>query len=467
MSTFIWSADLILCIRYLTQIGGVDIFWTGSRLGLLQTPLPPVGEPIKGQASVPIRYFFNTVTFSYTTSFWNFDRWSSELDWLALRGVNLPLQWIGYEWVLVQTLREGGLEDEEIFPFLSGPCFESWNRFGNIQGGWGVGSAEGIPEKWVEDQFELGKNVTARMVELGMTPVLPAFTGFVPRALSAHYPNASIVNGSQWSGFPTALTNVSFLESFDPLFAQLQETFLKIQREAFGEVTHVYTLDQYNENVPASGDTGYLSNISSSTFASLRAVDPEAIWMMQGWEFFDLESFWTAERVEAFLEGAPEPDSMIILDLYSEAEPQWSRLESYFGKIWVWCELHNYGGSLGWEGNLATLASNPLAALASPGSSMAGIGATMEGQEGDEIIYDFILDQAWSSTPLHIGSWVHSWVSSRYPVSSLPQAVYQIWEILSSTVYNNTVPNTFATTRGIHELPPAPTGLVNLFLIYS
>ena len=89
---------------YLTEFGGVDIFWTGSRLENLRSPLPKVGTKVSGSAIVPYRYHFNTVTFGYTTAFWNFDKWSLLLDWLALRGVNLPLAWNGYEAILLQAV---------------------------------------------------------------------------------------------------------------------------------------------------------------------------------------------------------------------------------------------------------------------------------------------------------------------------------------------------------------------------
>lgn len=46
--------------RYLTEIGKVDIYWTGSRLDRLATEMPPVGNNITRQAIVPWRYHFNT-----------------------------------------------------------------------------------------------------------------------------------------------------------------------------------------------------------------------------------------------------------------------------------------------------------------------------------------------------------------------------------------------------------------------
>ncbi|KAI0348304.1 alpha-N-acetylglucosaminidase [Trametopsis cervina] len=447
---------------YLTEFGGVDIWWTGSRLHELASPLPKVGKTVKGSSLVPWRYHFNTVTFGYTTAFWNFDKWELLLDWLALRGVNLPLAWNGYEAILIQVFQDFGLSHDEIFDFLAGGPFLPWNRFGNMQGSWGGP----LPMQWVTDQFNMQKNqILPRMLELGMTPILPSFTGFVPRALHTHYPNASMVNGSGWEGFPTSFTNDTFLEPFDPLFAEMQKSFIAKQQAAYGNITHFYTLDQYNEIDPFSGNTTYLSSISSSTVASLRAADPEAIWVLQGWLFFSSATFWTDDRIEAYLGGVTDNDAMLVLDLYSEAAPQWNRTNSYFGKPWVWCELHDYGGNMGMQGNLPEITAGPIAALHSNGSTMTGMGLTMEGQEpGNEIVYDVLLDQAWSSTPLALDSYVSKWAARRYGVKTLPSNVNKAWQILASTVYNTTNPNAQATIKSIFELTPNadPKSLVGL-----
>lgn len=457
---YIECTTISACARglytYVTEFGGVDIWWTGSRLDQLPHKLPIINEPITRSAIVPYRYFFNTVTFDYTTAFYTFDDWSLLLDWLALRGVNLPLAWVGYEHILIEVFREVGLNDAEIAGFMSGPAFQAWNRFGNIQGSW----TGDLPTQWINDQFALQKQIILRMVELGMTPVLPSFTGFVPRALHNLYPNASIVNGSQWAGFPSIYTNDSFLEPFDPLFANMQKSLIDKQIAAYGSVSHIYTLDQYNENDPYSGDLTYLQNVTSATFASLRAADPEAIWLMQGWLFYSGETFWTTERVQAYLGGVPGNDSMIILDLYSEAQPQWERLSSYYGKKWVWCELHDFGGNMGFEGNFVNVTAEPLRALTSPGSSMVGMGLTPEGMEGNEIIYDVLLDQAWSPTVIDRTLYVSSWASRRYSVSDLPSSAVNAWEILGATVYSNRDPSSQATLKSILELAPALSGLV-------
>jgi alpha-N-acetylglucosaminidase len=42
-----------------------------------------------------------------------------------------------------------------------------------------------LPQSWLESQFELAKQIIARMSEIGIIPVLPAFTGFMPRTAPA------------------------------------------------------------------------------------------------------------------------------------------------------------------------------------------------------------------------------------------------------------------------------------------
>ncbi|GJE98477.1 hypothetical protein PsYK624_147090 [Phanerochaete sordida] len=96
---------------------------------------------------------------------------------------------------------------------------------------------------------------------------------------------------SNWDACPTAYTNDSFLDRADPLFAQIQRTFLTKQQEVWGNITHLYTLDQSNENDPLSDDTAYLASVAAGTLASLRVADPAGVWVMQGWLFFPEEAF--------------------------------------------------------------------------------------------------------------------------------------------------------------------------------
>ena len=70
----------------------------------------------------------------------------------------------------------------------------------------------------------------------------------------------------------------------------------------------------------------------------MNASDPTGTYVMQGWLFVNSPDFWTPSAVEAYLGGVPD-SRMLILDLFTEAQPAWQRLNSYYGKPWIWCQL--------------------------------------------------------------------------------------------------------------------------------
>lgn len=130
---------------------------------------------------------------------------------------------------------------------------------------------------WINDQFELQKKIVQRMIDLGMTPILPCFSGGVPRSFKSAFRKALIVKNPTWQKFPDQYTSVSILSSLDPLYELMQTKFISKQTAAYGSITHFYALDQYNENDPTSGDLKYLRNVSHGAWKALKAADPNAI----------------------------------------------------------------------------------------------------------------------------------------------------------------------------------------------
>ncbi|KAI1826032.1 glycoside hydrolase family 89 protein [Xylaria intraflava] len=446
---------------YMSTEAHVDIWWyIGSQLDQAPAHLPALSHPLVGTSVVPYRYYLNTVTTSYTSAFWGWNEWEEQLDWMALHGVNIALAWIGFEKVYLEVFREMGLSDPDILEFISGPAFLAWNHFGNIQSSWG-----GLmPESWIESQSAMQKKIVQRMVELGITPILPAFTGFTPRAFPKVFPSANVTNGSTFNNFPVEYTNDTFLDPLSPLFTELQTRFVAKQQSYYGNVTHFWTLDQFNENDPASGDLDYLESVSSNTWKSLQAADPEAIWVMQGWLFSANAAFWTTDRIQAFLGGVPDTSAhnFLILDLFAESEPQWPRTNSFFGKPWIWCQIHDYGGNDGMYGQIMNVTVNSTEALA-VNDKLVGFGLTPEGLEGNEIMYDLLLDQAWSKTPIDTEQYFHDWAAARYGASGarLPNGLFEAWEMVRPTVYNNTNLVADAVSKSVFELLPSTSGMLN------
>jgi alpha-N-acetylglucosaminidase len=59
-------------------------------------------------------------------------------------------------------------------------CITKRHRMGNLQK-----HAGPLSQSWHASQFELAKQIIQRMTDIGIIPVLPAFTGFMPRAAPA------------------------------------------------------------------------------------------------------------------------------------------------------------------------------------------------------------------------------------------------------------------------------------------
>ncbi|OAA35286.1 Alpha-N-acetylglucosaminidase [Metarhizium rileyi] len=446
--------------HYANEVLQMDEFWFVDTYKTAPEDLPVPKKPLTGASIVPWRYNLNTVTFSYTFTWYQWEDWEKLLDWAALRGINLQLAWVGYEKIFLDSFRDLGLSDEDVLPFFSGPAFQAWNRFGNIQRSWG-GKGD-LPLEFIEQQFRLQKKIVARMVELGITPVLPAFPGFVPESIKKVRPDVNLTVSPNWfAPAPDKYTRDLFLDPLDDTYAELQKLFITKQIDAFGNITNIYTLDQFNELAPASGDANYLSGISRNTYAGLTAANPAAVWLLQGWLFYSSRNFWTQPRIDAYLGGVEDSQGMLILDLYSEVNPQWQRTNSYSGKRWIWCELHDFGGNMALEGRVQTLTSAPLDALAES-KSLVGFGLTPEAYEGNEIVYDILLDQAWSATPLDTQSYFTSWVDRRYAGnSSIPSELYQAWEILRTEVYSNSRTDIPQVAVATYQLRPALSGIVN------
>lgn len=347
---------------------------------------------------------------------------------------------------------------DEILAFFSGPAFQAWNRFGNIKGSWG--GMGNLTVSWIESQFSMQKKIIARMVELGITPVLPAFPGFVPDAITRIRPNASVTRAPNWLRVD-GYSQDYFLDPLDSTYAELQHLFVSKQIKAFGNITSFYTLDQFNEMTPGSSNTDYIRNVSRATYRGLTAANPSAVWLMQGWLFYSSSGFWTQQTIDAYLDGIGEKSNALILDLYSENYPQWQRTNSFSGRPWIWCQLHNFGGNMNLFGQISKITKGPISALAES-DTLVGFGLTPEGYEGNEVVYDILLDQAWSASPIDTKDYFRKWTTLRYgAIKALPKSLFKAWDILRQYIYDSTNPDIPSTGVGVYQLQPNLRGLVN------
>ncbi|MFB9863608.1 alpha-N-acetylglucosaminidase [Rufibacter immobilis] len=411
--------------HYLKTYTNSHISWNGSNLKLPKK-LPAVTQKERKVTPYKYRYYLNYCTFNYSMSWWDWERWQWEIDWMAMNGINMPLSVTGQNSIWDRVYKKMGFTDKDLSTFYSGPAYFNWFWMGNLDG-WGGP----LPQSFMKRHEELQKQILKQERDLGMTPILPAFTGHVPPAFKDKFPNAKLKK-TRWQGFE----EVYILDPDDPMFTTVGKEFLQEEINTFG-TDHFYSADTFNENTPPTNDSTYLNDISKKVYQSMAAVDPKATWIMQGWMFSYSAKFWQPTQIQALLNAVPN-DKMIVLDLYSESKPVWNRTDAYYGKPWIWNMLHNFGGNVSMYGRMNSVANGPANALQDPTSgSMVGIGLTPEAIEQNPVMYELMLENVWRTTSIQLDAWLPNYVQRRYGQKN-PSAE-KAWEILRTTVYDGAI----------------------------
>ncbi|QEK51068.1 hypothetical protein FYC62_04800 [Pedobacter aquae] len=209
---------------YLKNYTNSSLSWTGY-----QEPkaLSKLSKKVENTVISDYRLYFNYCTFNYTMSFWNWERWEKEIDWMALRGINMPLAMVGQEAVWQNTLRRLGYTDSEIKDFIGGPAFNAWWLMGNLEG-WGGP----VPQSWIDEQAELQKKIVNRMRDLGMKPIMQGFYGMVPNSLikNIHQLKYTIlVYGVVLSVLRCCYQQIHFLVKFQKFIMKNKKSFMEEQ----------------------------------------------------------------------------------------------------------------------------------------------------------------------------------------------------------------------------------------------
>jgi len=392
-----------------------EVSWCGDNLDI-PDPLPPVPGIIRHVSPYPHRAYLNYCTFSYTAAWWDWPRWEREIDWMALHGINMPLAITGQEAVWQATLRRYKMNDDEIRSFLCGPAFFAWQWMANLQG-WGGP----LPQSWIDSHTDLQRKILQRERELGMTPILQGFTGFVPLALRDKFPGAHIQQKPKWC---RVFEGTAQLDPLDPLFPQIGKTFIEEQTKLFG-TDHWYAADPFHESKPPSNATNYLPEVARVILKTMESADPEARIAMQTWSMR-----------EPIVTAIPQ-DRLLMLDLTSG---KWKTSEACWGRAWVAGVLHNYGGRNFLGGDVPQYLTTAPALLHNPkAGKIAGIGLFPEAIIQNPIVYEAGSEIAWWDSAPDVTNWFRDYALARYG-RSVPEAT-AAWDRLRRSVYGRAAEN--------------------------
>ena len=111
---------------YLNHHAHINLTWNNLTTDLSQVNLPVPTQEEKHVCNTTYRYDFNTCTFSYSMAFWTWERWQQEIDWMALHGINSPLNLVGLDVVTRKFLQELGVSESDIDAYIAGPGFIAW-----------------------------------------------------------------------------------------------------------------------------------------------------------------------------------------------------------------------------------------------------------------------------------------------------------------------------------------------------
>ena len=421
---------------YLNHIAKINIAWNSlnektvsgaAYADLSNIPVPTEEETHVSDAKY--RYYLNTCAFGYSMTSWTWKRWQQEIDWMALHGINMPLQLVGMEEVWrkfltmedVNGTRKYGYTDAEAKAFVAGPAFIAWWAMNNLEG-WG-GTASGTKsggtwegaggvqdEAWYVRQKNLAKQIVDRQRELGMQPVLPGWSGMVPKNFASKSGYATRGNGGNWAG---DFVRPLLLSVSNAKYAEIAADYYACLEEVMGE-SQYYSMDPFHEG----GGAGTMEDYEA-LYAAMEAAKPGSQWVIQQWQWSETQKY--------SLTAVPA-GKLIVLDLFSDGSPAFDSYSGYAPQEAVFCAIPNFGGRSGLMGRLNNLTDNYFK-FKGKYASIKGIGAAPEAIEQTPVTYDLIFQLPWmNGEKPDVAEWVKNYATARYGVNNA--VTQEAWELL-------------------------------------
>ncbi len=391
---------------YLNHNARINLAWNNLTTDLSGVSLPvPAGEE-KHTCNADYRYYLNYCTFSYSMSTWTWERWQQEIDWMALHGINMPLQIIGLDVLWKNLLTEHyGYSLNEANDFIAGPCFQAWWGMNNLEG-WGGPN----PEWWYTRQEQLCKQILERERELGMQPVLPGYAGMVPSDFTAKTGNASNNQGN-WGNF----LRPYIIDPNSAAFADVSSKYYAELEELMG-TSKYYSMDPFHEGANTSGID--VPAAYEKLAGAMEAANAEGQWVIQFWQ-------WNGDQYHVL--DKVEKGKLIILDLYSDAHTHFGE---YKGHDAIYCMIPNFGGRTGFFGRLSKMLTEYFNEKGNH-SNVKGVGATPEAIEQVPVLYDALYELPWRDAAPNPEEWTREYAQSRYGTFNADAAA--AWEKLRTS----------------------------------
>ncbi|MDE2480747.1 MAG: alpha-N-acetylglucosaminidase [bacterium] len=397
---------------YLKNDAGGQITWAGRNLEI--GSVAPAPTKVRRATRFARRYVFNENVFGYSVPYWDWERWERELDVLAINGFNTAMQQIGMEAIWLDLFTEFGYSEEEMLKWIEPPAHQNWQWLGNIQGSLG-----GVSRELIDRRVAFGRRIIQRMFDLGISPVFPAFGGFVPSDFAERHRGAPVVPQGEWYGFERP----AWLDPTSDLFETMAAHFYEHLHARFG-LPAGYSVNVLHEGGVA-GNVALPQAGKAIQDAMLRA-NPKAFWLLLAWQ----------ENPRREVVEKLDPTKLLIVDSVADDHGQWLQKDAFWGIPWTWGYINDYGSTTIAEGRLSAIAHLlPQAERLSRASrgNLVGVHIYSEGIDHNPVMFDLLTDSVWRSGDVDLASWLRGYVRRRYGADD-PHAV-EAWDIFARTAY--------------------------------
>ncbi len=292
--------------------------------------------------------------FSCGACWWDWERWEKEIDYMAMNGVNMPLCAVGSEAVWFRTMLDAGMSEDYALTEISGPSYWGWQLSNCF-----FGCVPQVRRETVEARIALGRRIFEREKELGMTPILHAFSGYVSRLYIKAKLRARLVKADGWCKF----SEQYMISTRDPAFMRIGSAYLKNQSLLIGESDY-YLSDPFFAHEPGKKGDAYLAGVGTAILHAMTAHNENAVWVMRA-----------SSAKPAMLKSLDAERLLVLCDTPQEA-PE--------GIPFVLANRFNGCGVTSLHGDMAALYGVRYHELAEQYPLLCGVGACDDGSVANE-----------------------------------------------------------------------------------
>lgn len=396
---------------YLKYVAHADVN-LGNLHPRVPASLPAPSAPIHQTAGTANRFVFNDTNDGYTDPNMGWSEWQARIDMLALHGINEVYVTPGAEAVYEQLFEKYGYTAEQLRNWIPQPAHQPWWLLQNMS----LSGQPAMPQSQIDARAQLGRQITDRLRDLGMVPVLPGFFGTVPADFASHQPGATVVQQGSWVGYQRP----GWLDPTTPLFASLAADYYRISDQVLGAST-MYKMDPLHE-----GGTAGSVNVPAAAGAiesSLQAAHPGATWVILGWQ---------SNPSAAVRSGIKDPSHLLIVDGLSDRYSSWNRDADWPGFPYTFGSIYDFGGHTTIGANMQVWLDRYYAAAARSGGHLSGIAIMPEGFDNNPAAWELLAEMPWHAGEFDLATWLKDYALGRYGTEAAAAA----WQTLAVTAYS-------------------------------